>query len=371
MPAEPGPGRCLSEDGRQQLQAAAREAGVFAPHVGREWGGHGIPLTYWSPLLQAAGFSFVGPQALNCAAPDEGNMHLLAQVATPVQQDRYLGPLAAGQVRSGFAMTEPHPGAGSDPAALATTASPDGRGWVINGEKRFISGANGAGFFICMARNDGHADRNHRAGATMFLIDADTPGVHVGDHIPTIDRTVIGGHHHVSFIDCAVGPDAVLGEVGHGFRYAQVRLGPARLTHCMRWLGLARRAHRLAVARASERQLFGSAMADLGMVQASIADNVIDLETSDALIAKTAWLLDNDPHAGSDLSSIAKVHVAEAVNRITDRAMQILGGDGVSEDFPLTSILAEVRPFRIYDGPSEVHRWAIAKREVRKGRSLG
>ena len=367
VPAEPAPGERLDDERRARLQGQARAAGVFAPHVAARWGGQGLPIRYWSPVFQQAGRSLAGPQALNCAAPDEGNMHLLAQVATPEQQQRYLAPLAAGQTRSAFAMTEPHPGAGSDPAALATTARRAPGGWVISGDKRFTSGADGAAFFICMARTGDES----RAGATMFLVDADNPGVRLGRHIPTMDRAVVGGHLEMSFAECFVPDDAVLGEVGQGYRYAQVRLGPARLTHCMRWLGLARRALDIAIDRAAGRQLFGSALADLGMVQAMIADSVIDIETSDALITRTGYLLDTDPPAGTRLSSVAKVHVAEATNRIVDRAIQICGGDGVSADLPLSGFQAELRAFRIYDGPSEVHRWAIARRAVRRRATPG
>lgn len=364
IPAEPAPGQLLLPEARQMLQQEARAAGVFAPHIPAQLGGHGLPIRYWSPIFQEAGRSLAGPQALNCAAPDEGNMRLLEVVATGEQKARYLAPLAAGQARSAFAMTEPHPGAGSDPAALRASAVKASGGWVINGEKRFISGADGAAFTICMARTGTDA----HSGATMFLVEVGNPGMRVGRHIPTIDRSVVGGHQQVTFTDCFVLDDAVLGEVGKGFRYAQVRLGPARLTHCMRWLGLARRALDLALARATQRQIFGSDLAGLGMVQAMIADSVIDIETSDALITKTGWLLDTDARAGTRLSSVAKVHVAEAVNRVVDRAIQISGGDGVSEDFPLASFLAEVRPFRIYDGPSEVHRWAIARHAANQAR---
>lgn len=366
IPAEPKPGEVLSAETRTMLQQEARKAGVFAPHVPVEYGGHGLPIRYWSPIFQEAGRSLAGPQALNCAAPDEGNMHLLNVVASPEQKQRYLAPLAAGEVRSAFAMTEPHPGAGADPAALSTTAVRTSGGWIINGEKRFISGAEGAAFVICMARTD--VDNEGSDGATMFIVDADNPGMRLERHIPTIDRSIIGGHMHVTFRDCFVPDDAVLGEVGKGFRYAQVRLGPARLTHCMRWLGLARRALDIALERATERRLFGSALADLGMAQAMIADSVIDIETSDALIAKNGWLLDTDERAGRHLASVTKVHVAEAVNRVIDRAMQLCGGDGVSDDFPLAAFFSEVRPFRIYDGPSEVHRWAIARRAARSVR---
>lgn len=365
IPAELPPGESIDADRIALLQQRAREYGVFAPHVGEQWGGLGLPITEWSAVFQEAGYSPIGPVALNAMAPDEGNMHLLERIATPEQQERYLGPLARGEVRSSFAMTEPHPGAGSDPAALRTSAEPlPGGGWRISGEKRFISGALGAGFFIVMARTapaDGAQD-----GATMFLVDADAPGVRIGRPIHTMDRAIAGGHPYVSFDGVEVGEDAVLGEAGLGFRYAQVRLGPARLTHCMRWLGLARRSLDVALDRVSRRSLFGSRLGDLGLAQELIARSVIDIETSDAIITRTAQLLEDDPRQGSAMSSIAKVHCADAVFAVIDRAMQLCGGDGMSDELPLLSYLHEVRPFRVYDGSTETHKWAIARRALHR-----
>jgi acyl-CoA dehydrogenase len=362
VPSEPEPGGRLAEPERRRLQAAARDAGVFAPLAPREHGGLGLPLTQWSPILQEAGYSPIGPTALNCMAPDEGNIHMLELIATPEQRERYLAPLSRGEVRSCFAMTEPHPGAGSDPDALRTRAERVDDGWSITGEKRFISGADGAAFAIVMARTD--ADGDAPAGATMFLVDAGNPGMRLGEHIHTIDRAIGGGHPFVSFEDCRVSDDAVLGGAGLGFRYAQVRLGPARLTHCMRWLGLARRALEIALDRADERELFGSRLGELGIAQEMIASSVIDLETSDAIITRTAALLDEDGPAGAAMSSIAKVHCADAVFRVVDRAMQLCGGDGVSDALPLAQFMNEVRPFRIYDGSTETHKWAIARRAL-------
>ena len=352
---EPEPGERMPQRTREELMAEAKRAGVFAPHVPRELGGQGVPLQHWSPIFQEAGYSPIGPSVLNCMAPDEGNMHMLELIATEEQKRRYLAPLAAGEVRSCFGMTEPHPGAGSDPAALQTTVTRRGGSWVVNGHKRFISGAIGAGFCIVMAKDE-------TGGATMLLVDMDNPGIRVGEPIHTVDRYIDGGHPHVYFEDCEVGDDAVLGEPGQGFRYAQVRLGPARLTHCMRWLGLARRAFDIALDRAETRELFGSALKDLGLTQALIAESAIDIETSDAIITKTARLLETDPKAGSALSSVAKVHCSEAIYRVIDRAVQICGGDGVSDGLPLAQYLNEVRPFRIYDGTNETHKWAIARR---------
>lgn len=360
MPAEPAPGERLDLTERARLQREAKAAGVFAPQVGQEYGGLGLPISQWSPIFQEAGYSPIGPAALNLMAPDEGNMHMLEIIATEAQRARYLVPLAAGDIRSCFAMTEPHPGAGSDPDALATTATRVDGGWRIDGHKRFISGADGAGFAIVMARTEALGD--DPAGATMLLVELDTPGLTLGRHIPTIDSTIEGGHPHLFFDDCRVSDDAVLGTPGQGFRYAQVRLGPARLTHCMRWLGLARRSLDVALDRIEHRELFGSPMKDLGIAQELVAQSVIDLETSDAIITKTAALLESDPRAGSALSSVAKVHCSEAIYRTIDRAIQLVGGDGVSSDLPLAQYLNEVRPFRIYDGSNETHKWAISRR---------
>ena len=360
IPAEPVPGQALTESERARLQQAAKEAGVFAPHVPVEYGGQGLPLQDWPEIFEEAGYSPIGPTALNCMAPDEGNMHMLELIGTPEQKQQYLVPLAAGDVRSCFGMTEPHPGAGSDPDALLTTATKGDGTWLINGHKRFTSGAIGAGFCIVMARTE--ADGDTPAGATMFLVDMDNPGIRVGEHIHTIDRTIGGGHPHVYFENCAVPEDAVLGEVGLGFKYAQVRLGPARLTHCMRWLGLARRSLDIALDRTGRREIFGSRISELGLAQELIAQSVIDIETSAAIITRTAELLAADPRAGSAMSSVAKVHCSEAVYRVIDRCVQLCGGDGVSDGLPLAQYLNEVRPFRIYDGSNETHKWAIARR---------
>lgn len=350
----------MDQPTRDRLQQAAKDAGVFAPHVPAEYGGQGVPIQWWSVVFQEAGYSPIGPSALNCMAPDEGNMHLLELIGTEEQKNRFLVPLASGAVRSCFAMTEPHPGAGSDPDALLTVAQLDGDRWVINGHKRFISGAVGAGFCIVMARTE--ATQDNPAGATMFLVEMDHPGVRVGESIHTIDRAIDGGHPHLYFENCVVSGDAVLGEVGLGFKYAQVRLGPARLTHCMRWLGLARRSLDIALDRAERRELFGSPLKSLGLAQELIAQCEIDIATSDAIITRTAELLASDPKAGSAMSSIAKVHCSEAVYRVIDRCIQICGGDGVSDGLPLAQYLNEVRPFRIYDGSNETHKWAIARR---------
>lgn len=346
---------------RTDLQKAAKAAGVFAPHAPVEYGGHGLNMSDRAPVFEAAGYSLFGPTALNIAAPDEGNVHMLAHIASDEQKQQFLAPLAAGDVRSAFAMTEPAPGAGADPNALNTRAEKVSGGWKINGRKHFITGADGAGFFIVMARTSGESGQ--RGGATMFLAPADTAGLKVGRHIDTLDRSMIGGHCEVDFEDLFVPDSAVLGEVDQGFAYAQVRLGPARMTHVMRWLGAARRGHDTAVRYVAEREGFGSRLGDLGMIQKMIADNEIDIAATRALLVQACWELDQGSHA-ANATSIAKTFAAEAIFRIVDRSAQMCGGLGVSEDLPIARLTREVRPFRVYDGPSEVHRWAIAKRAV-------
>lgn len=346
---------------RVALQSAAKAAGVFAPHAPVEYGGQGLGMVDRAPVFEAAGYSLFGPVALNIAAPDEGNVHMLAHIASDEQKSRYLAPLAAGDMRSAFAMTEPAPGAGADPNALTTRAEKTTGGWKINGRKHFITGADGAGFFIIMARTSG--EPGQRGGATMFLAPADSDGLKVGRHIETLDKSMIGGHCEVDFEDLYVPDSAVLGEVDQGFAYAQVRLGPARMTHVMRWLGAARRGHDTALRYVAGRDGFGSKLGDLGMIQKMVADNEIDIAATRALLVQACWELDRGSHA-ANATSIAKTFAAEAIFRIVDRSVQMCGGLGVSEDLPLARLSREVRPFRIYDGPSEVHRWAIAKRAV-------
>jgi acyl-CoA dehydrogenase len=348
---------------RRELHEAGRQASLFAPHMDRELGGLGLDMRGQAIVFDEAGRSLLGPLALNCAAPDEGNMAMLEKIASSAQRERYLRPLVAGQVRSCFAMTERAPGAGSDPSMLLTEARRLRDGWRIDGEKWFITGGAGASFAIVMARTGPGA-------ATMFLVDSQTPGMFVEESLDTIDRISSGGHARITFDNCIVDEECVLGAVGEGFRYAQVRLAPARLTHCMRWIGLAGRALDIAIDRSARRELFGSRLADLGMAQRLIADSVIDLETSRTLILRIAWLLDTAQEAAL-ASSVAKTHCSEAAFRVIDSAIQLCGSDGITAA-PLGRFLAEVRPFRIYDGSNETHRWSIARRVVRaRARMVG
>jgi len=348
---------------RSRLQAMARAEGLLSPHGPVDCGGLGLGMAERAPVFEAAGWSLFGPMALNINAPDEGNVHLLDQVASDAQRARYLGPLVRGQARSAFAMTEPSPGAGADPTMLTTTAAKVDGGWLINGRKWFITGADGATFYIIMARTSG--EPGEPGGATMFLAPSRAAGIEVVRHIDTVDRSMLGGHCEMRFTDVFVADDDVLGGVDEGFRYAQVRLGPARMTHVMRWLGAASRAHEVAVQYVAKRPAFGGRLADLGMMQQLIADNEIDLAATRALLLEACRELDGGSRA-SESTSIAKTFAAEALHRVVDRATQMCGGLGVSRDLPVARIAREIRPFRIYDGPSEVHRWSIARRAVRR-----
>ena len=347
---------------RRGLQAAARQAALLSPHAPVDCGGMGLNLSQRATVFEEAGYSLFGPVALNISAPDEGNVHLLALVASPAQRDQFLRPLVLGQSRSAFAMTEPSPGAGSDPSALRSRAVKADGGWLINGHKWLITGADGADFYIVIARTSGES--GEAGGATMFLLPADRDGIAVLRHVATVDRAMLGGHCEMTFTNVFAADDEVLGEVDDGMRYAQVRLGPARMTHVMRWTGAAQRAHEAAVNYVSGRKAFGSLLADMGMVQQMIADNEIDLAATRALMMAACSELDAGARA-SKSTSIAKTFAAEALNRVVDRAVQMCGGAGVSQDLPIAKIARDLRPFRIYDGPSEVHRWSIARRAVR------
>ncbi len=341
-----------------ELRAKARAAGVYGPQLPAQYGGLGLDLLECCPVFEAAGRSLLGPLAINCAAPDEGNIHLLHKVASPEQQERYARPLAEGAIRSCFAMTEPAPGAGADPTMIRTRAERRGDDWVINGHKWYATGAAGAAFYIVMART--MPDMPAAEGCTLFLVDAGTPGLRLQRRIEGLTIAAPGGHCELFFEDCAVPASQVLGTVGQGFKLTQVRLGPARLTHCMRWAGVAQRALELAAQRALERDAFGAKLARHEAVQWMLADSEIDLHAARMMILQAAWLIVQGQEARRE-TAICKVIVSEAINRVIDRALQICGSLGISEDLPLADFYREARAFRIYDGPSEVHRMVIAR----------
>ncbi|WKK18317.1 acyl-CoA dehydrogenase family protein [Achromobacter insolitus] len=336
-----------------RLRVQAREAGLYAPQLPSEWGGLGLGWRALAQVLEEAGRSFLGPAALNCAAPDQPNMLTLLRLGTSAQLERYLGPLVRGERRACFAMTEPAPGAGSDPSMLRTHAERRGPRWVLNGHKQFISGGVGADFALVLARTD--------TGATLFLVPADTPGYRVVRDIGMVTGYQIGGHAEILLQDCEVGDEAVLGEPGRGLEYAQLRLEPARLSHCMRYIGRARRALETAQAYVMQRESFGSRLADLQQIQAMVADSHIDLHAARLMTLDCADRMD----AGLSVkqhSAMAKVFVSEAVNRVADRAVQMMGASGLSDDTPVAMVWQEMRPFRIYDGANELHRATLARR---------
>ena len=338
---------------RTELVGLAREAGLLTPHGSKEMGGLGLSHTDKAIVFEEAGYSRLGPTALNIHAPDEGNIHLMEAVATEEHKERWLRPQVQGHTRSCFAMTEPD-GAGADPSMLATTAVRDGDDYVINGQKWFITGAYGATYVIIMAKLEDGA-------ATMFLADMDTPGIELVRQMDAMDTCFTGGHAVMAFNNLRVPATQVLGELGKGFRYAQVRLAPARLTHCMRWLGQARRAHDIATEYARNRQAFGKPLGKHEGVGFMLADNDMDLQTARLHIWHTAAVLDRGELANFE-SSRAKVVCSEAEWRVVDRSVQILGGQGVTGETELMRIFTDMRSFRIYDGPSEVHRWSMARK---------
>ena len=346
---------------RAELVGRARGAGLLSPHVSHEYGGLALSHRGRAIAFEEAGYSMLGPVALNIFAPDEGNMHLLEAVATPAQKQRWLRPLAAGEIRSCFCMTEPPPGAGSDPSMLLTQAVADGDDYVIRGIKWFTTGAEGATLAIVMAMVPG-------VGATMFLAEMKAPGITIERNLDTLDTCFPGGHGVVRFDGLRVPASAILGELGQGFRYAQPRLSPARLTHCMRWLGAARRAHDIALDYARRRQAFGRAIGEHEGIGFMLADNEMDLHMARLAVWHCAWVLDQG-ELGLHESSRAKVMVSEAVWRVADRCVQILGGQGVTGETVVARIFADMRAFRIYDGPSEVHRWSLAKRILKGSRT--
>lgn len=345
-----------SEALREELVGLARKAGLLTPHASVELGGRGWSHIQKAIAFEEAGYSTLGPTAMNIHAPDEGNIHLLEVVATDSQKERWLKPMVQGKIRSCFAMTEPAPGAGADPSMMQTTAVKDGDHYVINGDKWFITGAEGASFVIIMAKmEDG--------SATMFLSDMNAPGIEYVRTMDAMDACFTGGHGVLKFNNLRVPATDVLGEIGKGFRYAQVRLAPARLTHCMRWLGQARRTHDIALDYARKRQAFGVQLGAHEGVSFMLADNEMDLHTARLHIWHTAWMLDQGERCNFE-SSRAKVVCSEAEWRVVDRSVQILGGQGVTGETIVSRIFTDMRAFRIYDGPSEVHRFSMGKKLI-------
>ncbi len=342
-----------SDDLVAEMRVKARAAGVLTPHILAD-GSH-LTQRETATVLKASGLSPLGPLAVNTMAPDEGNMYLLGKVGSPEMKERFLKPMVEGHARSAFFMTEPsgEGGAGSDPSMMKTTAVQDGNHWVVNGRKAFITGAQGAKVGIVMAKS--------KDGACMFVVDLPNPSIRIERVLETIDSSMPGGHAVVTIDNLRVPADQMLGESGEGFNYAQVRLSPARLSHCMRWFGAAKRANEIATDYAVKRHAFGKLLIDHEGVGFMLADNLIDLKQAELMIDWCADILDTGV-LGTAESSMAKVAVSDALFRVADRCVQVMGGSGVSRDTIVEQVFREVRAFRIYDGPTEVHKWSLAKK---------
>lgn len=336
-----------------ELRDKARAAGVLTPHILPD--GKHLTQRETAIVLIRSGLSPLGPLAVNTMAPDEGNIYLLGHVGSTEQKERFLKPLVEGRARSAFLMTEPatEGGAGSDPSMMKTTCHQDGNHWLINGRKRFITGYQGASVGIIMAKSD--------EGACMFLVDLPDPAITI-NHVPdTIDSSMPGGHAELTIDNLRVPADHMLGYSGEGFKYAQIRLSPARLSHCMRWLGSCIRAQEIATAYACKREAFGKLLIDHEGVGFMLAENMILLKQAELMIDWCAGVLDSGS-LGTAESSMAKVAVSEALMKIADNCVQVMGGTGVTGETIVEQVFREIRAFRIYDGPTEVHKWSLAKK---------
>ena len=336
-----------------ELKAKARDAGVLTPHILPD--GRHLSQRETAAVLKKSGLSILGPLAVNTSAPDEGNMYLLGKVGSAELKARFLKPMVEGHARSAFLMTEPadDEGAGSDPSMMKTTCRLDGNHWVVDGRKKFITGAEGAQVGIVMARAE--------QGACMFVVDLPDPAIRITRVLETLDDSMPGGHAEVEIDSLRIPVDQMLGQPGEGFRYAQVRLSPARLSHCMRWYGAAVRAQEIATDYANRRKAFGKTLIDHEGVGFMLAENLIDLKQAELMIDWCADVLDGGD-LGTVESSMAKVAVSEALSRVADRCVQVMGGTGVTRDTMVEKLYREIRCFRIYDGPTEVHKWSLAKK---------
>jgi acyl-CoA dehydrogenase len=342
----------------RDLQAKVKAEGLWAPHLPPEWGGMGIGFIGQALVNEIIGRSVIAPRLFGNAAPDAGNAELLIISATEEQKEKYLQPLATGEVRSCFAMTEPEV-AGSDPTGLRTSAVRDGNEWVINGHKWFISGAIGSAFAIVMAVTDSSADAHHRS--SMILVPTNTPGFNIVRAVPVMGSGGVGGHCEIRFEDCRVPVGNLLGEAGQGFKLAQARLGPGRIQHCMRWIGAAQRSFEMMCRYALNRQSFGEPLGKKQTVQNWIADSAAEINAARLMTLNAAWKLDRGDDSRVEISLI-KFFGARVLHDVIDRAIQVHGALGYSKDTPLEMFYRDARAARIYDGPDEVHRQVVAQR---------
>ncbi len=353
----------------EELKERAREIGLwnlFLPHGGEEFGAPGLSNLDYAPLAEIMGRSHIASEACNCAAPDTGNMEVLTLFGTPEQKERWLRPLLDGEIRSAFAMTEPDV-ASSDATNIEMRIDRDGDEYVLNGRKWWISGSmrERCKILIVMGKTD--PDGPPFKQQSMILVPKDTAGVTIVRNLPVFGYIDQEGHAEILFEDVRVPAANLISEEGHGFLIAQARLGPGRIHHCMRCIGAAERALELMCARASARVTFGTPIAERSNVQDWIAESRIEIEMARLLTLKAAWLMDTvgNKHARTEISAI-KVAAPDVALRVVDRAIQVHGGGGVSDDFPLATMYAHLRTLRLADGPDEVHKRSIARRELRR-----
>jgi acyl-CoA dehydrogenase len=347
------------------VQEKAKQAGLWAPQSPKEFGGMQLPIVAWAVMYEEAARSIFGPLAMNCMAPDDGNMNLLAKVGTPAQKEWFLRPIVEGKVKSSFAMTEPAPGGGSDPSMIRTRAEKKGDKWVIHGRKWFITGAGEARHFILVARTSD----DKRKGLTAFLYHRDQPGWRIVRRIPIMGPEEHGGHCELEFDGLEVAQENVLMGVGDGLKITQVRLGPARLTHCMRWLGFAKRCMEIAQAYVNEREGFGIKLADRESVQIKLGEIAHQIAIGRLLTMHAAWKLDQGDRARKEVS-MAKVHVADTLHNAADVAIQLNGARGYSKDTILEWVYRAARAARLVDGATEVHMMVLARFMREEGRDF-
>ncbi len=346
----------------ESLRARAKHAGLWALQMPKERGGQGLPVVGMAVCYEEMNFSIFGPVVFNSAAPDDGNMIVLNKVATEAQKARWLQPVIEGKVRSAFAMTEPHPGSGSDPSMMLTSATRKGDRWIVHGRKWFITGGDVAQHFILIARTSD----DKRKGLTAFLFDRDQPGWRVVRRIPIMGPEEHGGHCEIEFDGLEIPDENRLMEVGDGLKLTQIRLGTARLTHCMRWLGLARRSLSVALDYVKVRRNQGSALAEREGVQWLLGDAAMQIEIGRQLTMRAAWLLDRGDYARKEIS-MAKISVADTLQRAADTAIQLCGARGYSKDTVLEWIYRYARQARLVDGASEVHKMVLARFLIDEG----
>ena len=355
----------IPEERLGELRRNARAAGLWAPQSPKAFGGMQLPIMAWAVMYEEAARSLFGPLAFNCMAPDDGNMNLIARAGTPAQQERWLKPIVEGEVRSSFAMTEPHPGGGSDPGMIKTRAERHGDKWRIFGRKWFITGADAASHFIVIARTSDDA----RRGLTAFLFHRDQPGWSIVRRIEIMGPEEHGGHCELLFDGLEISDENVLMKVGDGLRATQIRLGPARLTHCMRWLGWSKRCLEIAQEYVGRREGFGIKLADRESVQIKLGQVAQQIQIGRLLTMHAAWKLDQGDRARKEIS-MAKVHVADTLHNAADVAIQSNGARGYSKDTVLEWIYRAARAARLVDGASEVHNMVLARFMREEGRDF-